>query len=510
MIKTFSIYDIIIIYKRNSINAYKWQRKFNWKEDRVEKFFRSIFDNYSIGTILVTENNTEIESIKIGDDYKIVHKARNRPDYLIIDGFQRLFTIIKYVSDDGYAGKKLYFNKYYGINGDIPFKLFKPENVVDSCSLVDVTKEMTDDDTWIPVKKLFSKFIQNTNSYQEVAKVYNPNNFPIVNENIFKFYYYFFYSKNFVFVVNNIHISDIESIKKIYKSYKESGVKLNFFDILKCLFNSLGNDEFYHQYSNYIKEANNLISKYEKVKQFVHNCACIREEFDDIKYISSELKKRKMDANIDFVLSIVKNPKLEFANKVFILCCNKIGNIKRFSKDQFIDSLDQFIDYLIENANIIKSLFQSNQIPILLKVIDCCLKLSHITSIPITDPKYANIIISLYTQIKENDNFVLFEFLLKYVKAQLCKYFFEDKDVDLFAYIIIMISMHEDIQHKKSPSNPFDLMDKYGDECELEKKKKFSDVLYPRVLTSIQEIEKNYIKLEWDKREQEINNCLSH
>ena len=64
MIKTFSINDII--KERNSINAYKWQRKFNWNEIRVEKLFRSIFDNNSIGTILVTENHTKIESIKIG------------------------------------------------------------------------------------------------------------------------------------------------------------------------------------------------------------------------------------------------------------------------------------------------------------------------------------------------------------------------------------------------------------------------------------------------------------
>ena len=468
MIKTFSIYDII--NKRNSINAYKWQRKFNWKEDRVEKFFRSIFDNYSIGTILVTENHTEIESIKIGDDYKIVHKARNRPQYLIIDGFQRLFTIIMFVSDEGYAGKKLYFNKYYGINGDIPFKLFKPENVVDSCSLVDATKEMTDYDTWIPVEKLYNKLQQPTNTYQKVAKAYNTDNEPIVNENIFKFYYHFFYSKQIVFVVNNGYTNDLESIKKVYKTYKECGVKLSNKDILKCLFQSLGSNLFW-TYTRYLEEATELIAKYQTAKQFIYNRATFSTDF---------------------------------AIKLFIGCCTKSVNLT-------VKSFEQYINFLIDNANIVKSFWQDEQSSILLKkCLEWCLKLSHITSIPITDSKCAGIIISLFTHINENKNFILFDFLLKYIKAQLCKYFFEDNDVDLLAYKMINHIMSYDIKdlyfHLNSEywiTYHFSI-DKNGKDCEFENKRKLSD--FYKIDLGSQELKS--IKIEWDKREQEINNCL--
>lgn len=469
MIKTFSINDII--KERNSINAYKWQRKFNWNEIRVEKLFRSIFDNNSIGTILVTENHTKIESIKIGYDYKIAH---NNPHYLIIDGFQRLFTIIMYISDDDFADKKLYFNKLYGINREIPFKLFKdkprPETYYDRLFGVDVTKELADNEIWIPVKELFSKLLLPTNTYQKVAKAYNPNNLPIVNENIFKFYYHFLYSKKIVFIVNNNNINDLDYIKNFYKNYKDCGVKLSKEDIIKCLFQSLGGN-LYWTYKRYLEDATELITKYQTVKHFIRN----RSSFHT-----------------------------DFAVKLFVLCCSKSVKWTELS-------IEQYINFLIDNANIVKSFWQDDQSSILLKkCFEWCLKICHITSIPITDAKCADIIISIYTQIKENENFILFEFLLKYIKAQLCKYFINDNDVDLFAYFMIKYVMHKDIKEQYCPLNLdhrityyFSIDNIYGDECDFEKKMIFSD--FSKIDINSKKIDKNTIKIEWDKREQEIN-----
>ncbi|MBR4328201.1 MAG: DUF262 domain-containing protein [Bacteroidales bacterium] len=226
----YTIHEIIQMIEGGEIKIPIFQRRYVWNKEQVENLFSTVFNDNPFGAI---------SAIKTTDDYPIFasrtffedlkdkfqlseyndgqNHSKDNPLYLILDGQQRLQSFYLGLTSK-FDDMELCFNKKDGL-----FKYFAEY----------------DKNEYISVKQLYKKLGNNT--YESVAKSFNAENIEIINQNIFKFYYHFFFQKRIVMLLaypqnndENDRVKLKEDRKKLFELFKRlntSGINLDKYDI---------------------------------------------------------------------------------------------------------------------------------------------------------------------------------------------------------------------------------------------------------------------------------------
>ena len=206
-----NIKEVISLIENDRIRIPLLSRPYIWNSEEVEDLFYAIFTKKFFGIIT---------SIKQTENYNIFeHKSfkepnsdillgvidKDNPLYLILDGHQRLKSIY-----NGIFSGTLYFDLMYDGLSRKPFKFF------DNCP---------EENKWISVKNLYDTL--KNQSYSNISSDYDY----IRKENIFKFYYTFFYSKNII--VSELIPNGIDKVSEDRIRFKKLFLSLNTFGGVK-------------------------------------------------------------------------------------------------------------------------------------------------------------------------------------------------------------------------------------------------------------------------------------
>jgi|GEM_PF-6418340 len=226
----YTIHEIIQMIEGGEIKLPIFQRRYVWSKEQVENLFSTVFNDNPFGAISAIKttddypifaSRTFFEDLK--DKYQLSeyndgqNHSKDNPLYLILDGQQRLQSFYLGLTSK-FDDMELCFNKQDGT-----FKF--------------CTKNEKKE--YISVKQLYKKLGNNT--YESVAKSFNAENVEIVNKNIFKFYYHFFFQKRIVMLLAYPHNKDKgnaimlrEDKKKLFELFvnlNTGGVNLDNYDI---------------------------------------------------------------------------------------------------------------------------------------------------------------------------------------------------------------------------------------------------------------------------------------
>lgn len=110
---TFEISDLISMALSGDLRVPNFQRSFRWKYDDAVKLFDSIFKAYPLGNILLWDrerSGKEDDEFRLGE-LTIRGNAGSQSNYWIVDGQQRLTTMLNCLSEEGYrSGWKVVYN----------------------------------------------------------------------------------------------------------------------------------------------------------------------------------------------------------------------------------------------------------------------------------------------------------------------------------------------------------------------------------------------------------------
>lgn len=365
-IYSYTIEKIIEGLRDNDITISEWHRDAHWRTDYIETYFYHIFQNNQLGAIIVSENNNS-NSRKYGDEFGT--NSNHYSEFLIVDGNKRLHAIVQSINDE-IKNNRLFFYKLFGDDKERnPFKFF-------------ALNEKPSDGNWISVNLLYKKFRKERGNYNNVIKEINNDNSPIVSENLFKFYYNFFYSKNIAL------ISISKEVKETFKTVNEKGYRLTLSEIFKHLFKSLGS------------EFEKLVTETEKYlaidKSVERKCAFWEDQYKG----------------------------------TFLSIISIIFYIYHQGEQKDIYKSNLYLDWLLNKAEKIKSFFNYN---LLIKVVEKCFAIMYITQIRIyEEPEIAYF---LYKELKEDINRNLKDMFVDYVVHKFEHLFVTKDDARIFAYM---------------------------------------------------------------------------
>lgn len=264
----YTIHEVIQMIEGGEIKLPIFQRRYVWSKKQVENLFSTVFNDNPFGAISAIKttddypifaSRTFFEDLK--DKYQLSESndgqnhSKDNPLYLILDGQQRLQSFYLGLTSK-YDDMELCFNKQEGT-----FKF---------CTEYD-KKEC------ISVKQLYKKIWNNT--YENVAQNFNAENVEIVNKNIFKFYYHFFFQKRIVMLLAYPHNKDKGNVIKLRED------KNNLFELFVKLNTGGINLDIYEIYASKLKAHNSL---WEKL--FIK----IDQEFNKIVYYPYSLPFRNI------------------------------------------------------------------------------------------------------------------------------------------------------------------------------------------------------------------------
>jgi hypothetical protein len=363
-IYSYTIEKIVEGLRDNYITISEWHRDAQWRTDYIETYFYHIFQNNQLGAIIVTENNNS-NSRKYGDEFGT--NSNHYSEFVIIDGNKRLHAIVQSINDE-IKNNQLFFYKLFGDGKERnPFKFF-------------ALNEKSSDDNWISVNLLYKKFRKEGVNYNNVIKEINKDNSPIVSENLFKFYYNFFYSKNIML------ISIGEEEKETFNSVNERGYRLTNSEILKYLFKSIGN-----QFEKFVTETE--------------------------KYLTIDIKR-----DWSYLDDKIKGTFFSIISIIFYIYHN--------GKQKEIFNSNLYLDWLLNETENIESFFNYD---LLIKVVEKCFAIMYITQIRIYDePEIAYF---LYKELKEDINRNLKDMFIDYVLQKFEHLFVSKEDARIFAHI---------------------------------------------------------------------------
>ncbi len=361
---SYTIEKIIEGLRDNDITISEWHRDALWRTDYIETYFYHIFQNNQLGAIIVTENNNST-SRKYGDEFGT--NSNHYSEFLIVDGNKRLHAIVQSINDE-IKNKRLFFYKLFGDDKEKnPFKFF-------------ALNEKPSNDNWISVNLLYKKFRKEIVYYNNVIKEINNDNSPIVSENLFKFYYNFFYSKN----ITLISIGKEE--KETFKSVNGKGNRLTKSGMLKYLFKSIGN-----QFEKFVTETE--------------------------KYLTIDIKRDSVYLEDKF-----KGNFLSIISIIFYIYHN--------GKEKEIFNSNLYLDWLLNETENTESFFNYD---LLIKVVEKCFAIMYITPIRIYDePEIAYF---LYKELKEDINRNLKDMFVDYAVLKFEHLFVSKEDARIFAHI---------------------------------------------------------------------------
>lgn len=186
----YTIHEIIQMIEGGEIKLPIFQRRYVWSTEQVKNLFSTVFNDNPFGAISAIKttddypifaSRTFFEDLK--DKYQLSeyndgqNHSKDNPLYLILDGQQRLQSFYLGLTSK-FDDMELCFNKQDGT-----FNFYAEY----------------DKKEYISVKQLYKKLGNNT--YEKVAQIFNADNVEIVNKNIFKFYYHFFFQKRIVMLL---------------------------------------------------------------------------------------------------------------------------------------------------------------------------------------------------------------------------------------------------------------------------------------------------------------------
>lgn len=377
--KQYTIKKVISLIENDRIRIPLLSRPYVWNNEDVEDLFYAIFTKKFFGIIT---------AIKQTETYEIFeHKCfketssdifsgvidKDNPLYLILDGHQRLKSIY-----NGIASGTLYFDLMYDGLSRKPFQFL--DNRPD-----DVNK-------WISVKDLYDALSSPTQSYSNISSVYDC----IGKENVFKFYYTFFYSKNIF--LSEIIPNGIDKVLEDRKRFKSLYLSLNTFGGIKeeenifdenyntktitlakirkianfFLNNPMFPDKkfvFYVDWAKYLydfvvnciniedERVSEVIESY--LKLFYFTGINVRDDYNDLfELLYKETDKNLKDVLYEYLINKFQMEGIEFdGNTKSIMAYHSIINMMKdfdyhIHKNNHINFIDQ--SYLYENLNIIK------------------------------------------------------------------------------------------------------------------------------------------------------------
>lgn len=368
-IKTYTIETIINKLRDGDITIPDWHRNAHWTNDCIETLFYNIFVNNSLGEIVVTKNITRL-SRKLGEN--VWDKSNYNSQLLVVDGYKRLHAIYQSIIND-IKDVKLYFYMLFG-NGteSLPFKFFHTANPP-KCA------------DWVSVNWLYKQIQNHNKEYVKVVEDLNQNNNSAIQENLFKFYYHFFFAKRITLFFED-EIED--KAKTTFVNLNSYGINLQKQDIFSCLLRSLG-----RQFETLIDETI-IFLPIDDLKE--RNWAYIKDDF-----------KGKFSSISSIIYYIYYNGE----------------------KTNISDSNAQ-LNWLLDESDHIKDFFDCN---ILKQVIEKCFALMYITPIRIyVEPQIA---LFFYKELKKDYNRNLLKMFKDYIVQKFEHFFVSQDDARIFADI---------------------------------------------------------------------------
>lgn len=411
-LEEYTIHEIIQMIEGGEIKLPIFQRRYVWSKEQVENLFSTVFNDNPFGAISAIKttddypifaSRTFFEDLK--DKYQLSeyndgqNHSKENPLYLILDGQQRLQSFYLGLTSK-FDDMELCFNKQ---NGTFKF-----------CAEYDKNE-------YISVKQLYKKLGNNT--YESVAKSFNADKTEIIDKNIFKFYYHFFFQQRIVMLLaypSGNEQEDKEKLFELFVKLNTSGVNMDIYDIciskLKA-YNPLMEKLFCKLKKILEKET---YSAYLRPFSSIHESAHIKSRGIEIKYLAND--------NGIWVI-------------ILVICFNKY-------KKNYFDENTKIDDDMVEISKQIKTYEDVN---LLFKFIVCVYKLHYITDIfrNISD----NLICNLYKIFRTNLQHIdIPEHIIISLKEELRNKFADTKSLELFV-LKYLLDKH---QRYSSDSNDFD------------------------------------------------------
>ena len=386
------------------------QRRYIWGKEQIVKLFSTVIDGNSFGAISAVKttddyklfsSRTFVEDLKdkfaLSTDCYCQTHDKNNLLYLILDGQQRLQSFYLGLTSK-YDGVELYFNM---TNASFAY--------LNECNNSD----------YISVKQLYKLLAQN--NYEVVAQRVNKSTSKAINQNIFKFYYHFFYTKNIVILLtcpNKLNEKE-DKLKyfELFKRLNTGGVNLDIYDICVSKLKAF-NPKFEELFSKLEKEFND--------QSYPFNYPFRRGNY------SSFFPKHKSEVWIKILSSC-------FIKDI------KIGWL-------LDESFEQDINTLLNVSFTVNTLFEF-----------ICLTFKIFRIINLHNayaPSFIYYVYSLYSKNRQTD---VKQFLVGYFKGIFQKYFIDDKSLELFTlrYIIINFIVSEEengyVFHCKKINNIYEI-----------------------------------------------------
>lgn len=416
--ESYTIHETIRMIGNGQIQIPIFQRRYMWKKEHIEKLFSTVLSDNPFGAIsaVKTTNDYKIfpirpffknfkDKFKLSKDNDGKNYDDKNPFYLILDGQQRLQSFYLGLTSE-FDDMKLCFHKIDG-----SFKFLNEQEFDNQIN------------EYISVEDLYNHFTDNKYDYIRVANIYKTNDGTNENvrQNIFKFYYHFFYQKRIVlFLVYPSQISeDSDKLKlfEIFKRLNSGGVNLNIYDICESKLKAF-NPKFEELFSQLDKEFNKQSYPFNYPFKWTKNSQIPPQRKSEvwIKIISSCFIK---DIRIEWLLS---------------------------------DCFEQKINTLLNVSFTVKSLFD---------FICLIFKIFRIVNLHNAyTPSFIYYVYSLYSKSQQTN---IKKLLVGYFKDIFKKYFIDDKSLELFTlrYIIINFIVSEEengyVFHCKKINNIYEI-----------------------------------------------------
>ncbi|MBO7597923.1 MAG: DUF262 domain-containing protein [Bacteroidales bacterium] len=403
--ESYTIHEIINKIGNGQIQIPIFQRRFKWKKEQVVKLFSTILEDNPFGAISVVKTTNDYiifpirplfknfkDNLKLSKQKngKIYDESLN-PLYLVLDGQQRLQSLYLGLTSD-FDDTKLCFNKLDG-----QFKYLNEQEIDDNI------------DKYIIVENLYNDFLEKKIDYVNVANIYKTNNDTnkLVRQNIFKFYYHFFYQKRIVlFLVEPSRISQERDKLKMFELFKRlntGGVNLNIYDICESKLKAF-NPQFEELFSKLEKEFNK--------QSYPFNYP--------FKWVDSS--------------QFYPHHKSEVWIKIICSCFIKDIHIGWLLNDSF----EHYINNILKESFTVNSLFEF-----------ICLIFKFFRTINLQNaytPSFIYYAYSLYSQRKQTNVKNLF---VGYFKEIFKQYFIDEQSLELFTFKYLILNYFELEEEKR-------------------------------------------------------------